>query len=60
MSVGNTQIVAKTVVKNNEPIVYYTGAAWNKAGKITNAKQWFKYLDDFYQQINSPLTVRMK
>ena len=60
MSVGNIQIVAKTVVKNNEPIVYYTGAAWNKAGKITDAKQWFKYLDDFYQQINSPLTVRMK
>ncbi|MFV8345882.1 DUF4861 family protein [Flavobacterium sp. ZB4P13] len=60
MIVGNTQILAKTAVKNNEPIVYYTGAAWNKAGKITNAKQWFKYLDDFYQQINLPLTVNLK
>lgn len=58
--VGNAQILAKTAVKNNEPIVYYTGAAWNKAGKITNAKQWFKYLDNFYQQIKEPLVITVK
>lgn len=60
MLVGNAQILAKTAVKNNEPIVYYTGAAWNKAGKITNAKQWFKYLDNFYQQIKEPLVINVK
>jgi hypothetical protein len=58
--VGNAQILAKTAVKNNESIVYYTGAAWNKAGKITNAKQWFKYLDNFYQQIKEPLVITVK
>jgi hypothetical protein len=58
--VDNTQILAKTTVRNNEPIVYYSGATWNKAGNITDAKQWFNYLDNFYQQIKSPLTVNIK
>ena len=60
MIVGNNQMLAKTVVKNNEPIIYYTGAAWNKAGKITNSKQWFNYLDNFYQQIKEPLIITIK
>jgi hypothetical protein len=60
MLVGNTQILAKTAVKNNEPIVYYTGAVWDKAGKITNAKQWFEYLNTFYLQIQNPLIVNLK
>lgn len=60
MVVTNKQILAKTTVKNNVPIVYYTGAAWDKAGKITNAKQWQNYLNNFYQQINEPLIVNIK
>ena len=60
MLVDNTQILAKTTVINNEPIVYYTGAAWDKAGKITDAKQWFNYLDNFYQQIKNPLIINVK
>lgn len=60
MVVGTTQMLAKTTVKNNEPIIYYTGAAWDKAGKITNAKQWFNYLDTFYQQIKEPLIINVK
>lgn len=54
------QILAKTTVRSNEPIVYYTGAAWDKAGKITNAKQWFEYLDNFNQQLKNPLVVSVK
>ncbi|MNF73886.1 hypothetical protein D3C84_559020 [compost metagenome] len=60
MLVGNTQILAKTTVQNNTPIVYYTGAAWDKAGKITDAKQWQNYLNNFYQQIKEPLVIHMK
>jgi hypothetical protein len=60
MLVDNTHLLAKTTVKNNEPIIYYSGAAWNKARKITNAKQWFKYLDTFYQQIENPLIINIK
>ncbi|MFH6962913.1 DUF4861 family protein [Flavobacterium plurextorum] len=54
------QILTQTTVKNNEPIVYYTGAAWDKAGKITTAKQWFDYLNAFYQKVNNPLIITVK
>lgn len=60
MWVDAAQILAKTTVRNNEPIVYYTGAAWDKAGKITNAKEWFNYLEHFNQQIKNPLIVSIK
>lgn len=60
MTVGNEQLLAKTETKNNEPIVYYAGAAWNKAGKITNAIQWFDYLNTFAQELKNPLIVTIK
>ncbi|MGE8342704.1 MAG: DUF4861 family protein [Flavobacterium sp.] len=60
MWVNKEQILAKTTLRSNEPIVYYSGAAWDKAGKIANAKQWFDYLNNFQQQINSPLIVNIK
>lgn len=60
MLVENNQLLVITETKNNEPIVYYTGAVWDKAGKIANSAQWFNYLDHFYQQIKSPLIVNVK
>ncbi|MEN9906913.1 MAG: hypothetical protein RLZZ540_54 [Bacteroidota bacterium] len=60
MWVDAAQIIAKTTVQNNEPIVYYTGAAWDKAGKITDAKKWFDYLNNFYQGVKNPLIVTVK
>lgn len=60
MSVDTVQLLAKTTVQNNKPIVYYTGAAWDKAGKITNSKEWFDYLNNFNEQIKNPLVVSVK
>lgn len=60
MWVDKEQLLAKTEVKNNEPLVYYTGAAWDKAGKFTHSKQWMDYLDHFNQVIQSPLIVTVK
>ncbi|WP_281336493.1 DUF4861 family protein [Flavobacterium eburneipallidum] len=60
MSVDATQLLAKTTVQSNEPIVYFTGAAWDKAGKITNSKEWFDYLNNFNEQIKNPLVVTVK
>lgn len=54
------QLLAKTTVQNNEPIIYYSGAAWDKAGKFTDAKKWFDYLENFYHEINNPLVVSVK
>lgn len=60
MWVNKEQLLTRTSVKNNEPIVYYSGAAWDKAGQITNSKQWKDYLDHFNQEIQNPLIVSVK
>ncbi|TEB45397.1 DUF4861 domain-containing protein [Flavobacterium circumlabens] len=60
ITVGTAQLLAKTEVKNNEAIVYYTGAAWDKAGKITTATHWFDYLNKFSQELKNPLIVSVK
>ncbi|UTN02783.1 DUF4861 domain-containing protein [Flavobacterium bizetiae] len=57
MWVDKEQLLAKTSVRNNEPIVYYSGAAWDKAGQITNSKQWQDYLDHFNQELQNPLII---
>lgn len=58
--VTEKQILAKTIVKNNEPIVYYTGAVWDKAGKISNSNEWNKYLDNFQKRTQKPLIINLK
>lgn len=60
MYVDKIQLLAKTSVKSNEAIVYYTGASWDKAGEFTDAKKWSEYLDNFYQAIKNPLIVSVK
>jgi hypothetical protein len=60
MLVNEKQILAKTMVKNNEPIIYYTGAVWDKAGKIANNSQWNSYLENFQKQTQNPLLINLK
>ncbi|RYF20296.1 MAG: DUF4861 domain-containing protein, partial [Flavobacteriales bacterium] len=38
------QVLAITTVKSDQPVIYYAGAAWNKAGEIKTSQQWFDYL----------------
>ncbi|MFH4967530.1 DUF4861 family protein [Gaetbulibacter sp. M240] len=44
MKLEDGQFLAIKTIPLNEPFVYFTGAAWDKAGKITNHNQWFNYL----------------
>jgi hypothetical protein len=60
MLVEKNQLLAVTDVKNNESIVYYAGAVWDKAGKITNSEQWFEYLNHFSQELKNPLSISVK
>lgn len=60
MLVGTEQLLAKTEVKSNQPIIYYTGGAWDKAGKITNSIQWFDYLNRYSQELKNPLLISIK
>jgi len=54
------QMLALTEVKNNQPYVYYAGAAWNKAAEITTETEWFNYLQQFQKELKSPLKVSVK
>ena len=38
-------------------IDYWAGFAWDKAGKITTADDWKKYVDGFAQGVQSPIEV---
>ncbi len=60
MKVDNNQSLAITEARNNEAIVYYAGAVWDKAGEITNSAQWFQYLNQFSQELKNPLLVNVK
>ncbi|HLY68076.1 MAG TPA: DUF4861 family protein, partial [Puia sp.] len=41
----------------NKQVIYYTGACWNKAGLITNAKEWFSYISSFKEKLQNPLII---
>lgn len=51
------QFLAQTEAGNNISLVYYAGAVWNKAGLITTADAWFKYLQTFNRCLKVPLKV---
>jgi len=54
------QFLLKTEIATNKPFVYYNGAAWNKAGKITSFDQWEDAVEDYAEQIRKPLKVKLK
>ena len=46
--------------RNTMPVTYWAGFAWDRAGKITSAQQWNKYVDEFSQARQSPIEVSVK
>jgi hypothetical protein len=38
-------------------ISYWAGFAWDKAGRITSADAWKKYVEEFVQELNSPIEI---
>jgi len=58
MKTGNEQLLTVTNARSNKPLVYYTGAAWDKAGIITDSKMWFQYLQNFKTKREHPVVVR--
>ncbi|HEX5024298.1 MAG TPA: DUF4861 family protein [Agriterribacter sp.] len=60
MLVNDQHLLSIAQTHNNIPLVYYTGAAWNKAGVIINAGQWFEYVNDYAKQLQQPLKIEVK
>ncbi|MEI8112981.1 MAG: DUF4861 family protein [Bacteroidia bacterium] len=57
IKVTNEQILSYTISKNGEPVVYYTGAAWNKANEIISSKAWFDYIQLYKNRLSNPLKI---
>ncbi len=57
MKVTDSHLLTIIHVESKKPYVYYTGAAWDKAGLITNKKKWFSYLRDFKEKIQRPVIM---
>ncbi|MFB2119175.1 DUF4861 family protein [Parapedobacter sp. 2B3] len=55
-----TQYLTVLTAHDGEPIVYYNGGAWDRAGKITSANDWFAYLRTVKNRLASPLQVEIK
>ena len=57
IKVTATQLLMQTSTPKANPIVYYTGAAWNKAGVFTDAQGWFSHVQLAKTKIMQPLQV---
>ena len=44
-------------IRNEEPLLYYSGAVWDKAGQMTSANLWFNYLQLRQLTLAKPLKV---
>lgn len=42
------------------PLSYWAGFAWDRAGRITSAEAWKKYVDEFGERLRSPIAVTVK
>ena len=42
------------------PVSYWAGFAWDRAGKITSADAWSRYVDHFAERLRSPIEVTFK
>jgi hypothetical protein len=51
----NQLILAK--VPDNNVVSYWAGFCWDKAGQLTDAVAWKKYVDEFAQGAQSPIEV---
>ncbi|MDP3394598.1 DUF4861 family protein [Sediminibacterium sp.] len=49
--------LTKFTIKTNSNFSYYTGAAWDRANEITNAKDWYAYLNDYKNKLNTKVNV---
>jgi hypothetical protein len=51
----NHLVLAK--VSDGDVATHWAGFAWDKAGQITSAEAWKKYVDEFAQGLASPIEV---
>jgi hypothetical protein len=53
-------LVVLNPTMNTLPVSYWAGFAWDRAGKITSAEAWNKYVDEFAEARRSPIAITVK
>jgi len=46
-------------IKTNSSFSYFTGAAWDRANEITNAKAWYAYLNEYKNQLKTKVITNV-
>ncbi len=46
--------------KTGRPLVYYSGACWNKNKEFDSFEKWQQYLADFKMRLDNPVVIEMK
>lgn len=59
MLADKVHLLGTARVTSGEPYVYYSGAVWDKAGRITSAGAWFDYLTSYAAALQQPLQVNI-
>ncbi|OQY97007.1 MAG: DUF4861 domain-containing protein [Sphingobacteriales bacterium UTBCD1] len=60
MMMKKGHLLTESLVKPGQALIYYTGAAWDRAGEITSSEQWFGYLQSFKKKLEHPLQITVK
>ena len=50
--------LAQFRAQSGQPLTYYSGGAWDKAGRIPSAEAWFEYLHDFATRLKNSVRVK--
>lgn len=58
MSLQKGHLLSVVTCVSNQPLVYYKGAAWDKAGDIQSSQDWFTYLQNFKCKLTTPIHVK--
>lgn len=59
MKVEKGHVLAVSATDGGGAITYYTGGAWDKAGLIKDADQWFRYLQEQAETLRQPVTAKI-
>lgn len=59
-SVTKEQILTHTTYKKGSTLTYYVGAAWDKAGEITDDSKWFSYVKNYKNRVLKALKTKIQ
>ncbi|MCP4454076.1 MAG: DUF4861 domain-containing protein [Planctomycetes bacterium] len=57
--ITETHVMLTFSADTQTPLVYYTGASWDKSGQFSNAGAWQQYVLEFAQRISHPIEITL-